>query len=717
MVSARRLFSESWHAVAALRPRLSSHARLHRHVYRGKVWYVVQDQSGGRYHRLTPPAYQLLCRMDGRQTVQALWQQANTEDALDACTQQDLVDLLVHLHASELLQVDVTPDSAALFHRYRKKKIDQIKQWLINPMSIKVALFNPDAFLRHLAPSCRWLFSAKGILLWLLVVLPALFFALQHWQELTHNFSDNVLSSGNLLVMACVYPVVKLLHEMGHGVATRIWGGPVPQAGLMFLVFAPVPYVDASAAAAFPSRYRRAVVGAAGMLVEVFIAALAMYVWLLVEPGVVRAVAFNTMLIAGISTLVVNGNPLLKYDAYFMLCDLVEIPNLAQRGQQYLTFLWDKHVFGAADAPCPDESPSEKKWLLGYTPLSWCYRTLLTISIILFMADQFFFFGVLLALWGLLTLIAVPLWKAWKHVSEAAVLQRQRRRALRISMALVAALLVLLGLVPMPLYTQAQGVVWLPEQSLLHAGGEGFFVRWLLPPGSRVHKGDALYVLENPLLETELRVSQAQVDLSQALYTAQQFTDPVKASVLLQDLQRDHKRLQHAQEQVYRLTGYAEAEGVLQAPQAGDMPGKFYRKGDLLGHVLNAEQLLARIVVQQDDIHLVRTRLQVARMRLADSLAKVYDVRMVRFMPGAVNELPTAALGLNGGGVIATAPDDGRGLKTLERVFMVDMALPVDARSRAFGARVYVRFDHGYESAAEQAIRRLRQLLLSRFNV
>ena len=105
--------------------------------------------------------------------------------------------------------------------------------------------------------------------------------------------------------------MLKALHELGHGYAVKAFGGAVHELGVMFLVFAPVPYVDASAASEFRSKWRRALVGAAGMIVEVFIAALALYVWLAVEEGFVRALAYNVMLIAGISTVLFNGNPLL----------------------------------------------------------------------------------------------------------------------------------------------------------------------------------------------------------------------------------------------------------------------------------------------------------------------------------------------------------------------------------------------------------------------
>lgn len=714
---ARSLFSPSWHSVAELRPRLMPQALVHRHVYRGQVWFVVQDRAGGRFHRLSPATHALVAAMDGSKTVQALWESANTSTTGDACTQNEVVDLLVQLHAANLLQSDVTPDSAVLFDRYRKKRRDTLKQWLLNPMSLKLPLYDPEAMLVRWLPRLAWCMGRAGAALWLAVVVPALVLAAQHWNALTHDLSGRVLSSGNLLVMAFVFPVVKLLHELGHAFATKVWGGAVHEMGLMFLVFAPVPYVDASSASAFPQKHRRAIVAAAGMLVEVFLAALALYVWLLAEPGVVRAVAFNVMLVAGFSTLVVNGNPLLRYDGYFILTDLIEMPNLAQRGQKYFAALWDRYVFGAHDVDLDLESAAERRWLLAYTPLAWCYRVFITVVIIVFIAGQFFFFGVLLALWGAFSLVCLPLWKIYKHVAASPTLHRQRARAMRISAALAAGIVLVAFALPMPLRTRAEGVVWLPDQAILHAGGNGFFQRWLAQPDSRVTRGTPLYLLEDAQLGAELEVARAKVAEAEAKHRAEQFENPVKAAVLQRQLEQEREVLRRTEERAAKLIGYAEADGTLITASPQDMPGRYFKKGELLGYVLESNSLIARVVVPQDDIDLVRTRWKSAELRLAETLTHTLPAVLARQVPAAVDELPTVALSLSGGGTIPTVPSDSTGMKTIERVFLVDLGLPDEVQSAAFGERVYVRFHHGFEPLALQGLRRLRQLFLSHFSV
>lgn len=713
----RSVFSQSWHNVANLRPRLLPHARIHPHTYRGERWFVLQESTGGKFHRLSPGAYALVSRMSGELTVQELWDEVCRKGGNEIPTQDEVVELLMQLHSNDLLHCDVTPDTAELFERFSKRKKQKWKQWITQPMSLRLPLLDPDAFLTTWAGSLGWVFGWGGALLWLAVVLPALLLAGQNWNELTYNLSDQVLSSGNLLVLALVYPVVKVIHELGHGFATKVWGGAVHEMGLMFLLFAPVPYVDASAASAFRSKRRRMVVGAAGMLAEVFVAALAMYVWVLVEPGVVRAVAFNVMLIAGVSTLIVNGNPLLRYDGYFILTDQIEIPNLGQRGQRYLTYFSDRYLFGAKELEIPQDSFSEKCWFVGYTIASWFYRIFIMVSIILFIAGEFFIFGVLLAVFAAFGLVVKPLWKSIKHLLYSPTLHRYRARAIKSTLAMLAFLLLFGSLVPIPLRTQTEGVVWLPDQALVRAGVNGTFNHWLVAPGTHVEKGMPLLVMEDAELESELAVAVAKMDEARARYTAQQFTDPVQSGILRQQLEYAQHELDQVNERSERLVVYSEVDGVLTVPKAQDMTGQYFKKGELLGYLMDRDQLIARVAVSQENIDLVRGRFKAVELRYADSVPESYQVAVLREIPSALNELPTPALSTNGGGQIAVDPTDGQGLKTLERVFFVDLSLPREALPDTFGGRVYIRFDHIAEPLMAQGYRRFRQLFLSRFHV
>ena len=343
---AASLFDPSWYRVANVRPRLRDHAEFHRHHYRGERWYVLQDHTSERFHRFTPSAYQLIGLINGQRTIQQIWDLLVENNADAVPTQSEIIRLLGQLHGADVLMSDIPPDVEELFQRYQKRQSSQRWQKLKTPLAIRIPLFDPDKFLSATNGLGRLIFSKLGAALWLLVVGVALFLTLQHWPDLTENVTEKVLSPQNILLLWLSFPIVKACHEFGHAFATKAWGGEVHEMGVMLLVLMPIPYVDASAASAFREKRRRVIVGAAGMMVELFLAAIALFVWLNIEPGFARAIAYNVMLIAGISTILFNGNPLLRFDGYYIFADAVEIPNLAARSNKYITYLIQKYAFG-----------------------------------------------------------------------------------------------------------------------------------------------------------------------------------------------------------------------------------------------------------------------------------------------------------------------------------------------------------------------------------
>ncbi|MBT8447587.1 MAG: hypothetical protein KJO38_10575, partial [Gammaproteobacteria bacterium] len=281
------LFDPSWYRVAGLKPRIRAHAQFHRHEYRGQIWHVLQDHSSERFHRFAPEAYYMIGLMDGRRTVQEIWDQAIDQLGDDAPTQIEAIQVLSHLHTADVLQCDVTPDSAEILQRHQRRRRQAFWQRIKSPLAIRIPLLDPENLLERMDWLGRRAFSAFGALAWLIVVGSAGLLAASHWPELSENVSERVLAPQNLLLLWLTFPVLKALHELGHGMAVKAWGGEVHEMGIMILVLMPIPYVDASAASAFRERRKRVVVGAAGMIVEIFVASLAMFAWLAVEPGIV----------------------------------------------------------------------------------------------------------------------------------------------------------------------------------------------------------------------------------------------------------------------------------------------------------------------------------------------------------------------------------------------------------------------------------------------
>jgi putative peptide zinc metalloprotease protein len=442
-----QLFSPDWYRVAELKPHLRGHAVIHRHVYRGQVWFVLQDRASARVHRFTPQAHGIIGLMDGERTVQTIWEAAGDVFGDDAPTQGQVIELLGRLHQADLLQTQARPDADETQRRHDTARRSRTGQRYRNPLALRIPLFDPDRALDRLQPLARLLFNPAAAIGWLALVLVGLAVAGANAGALLAHASANALSGENLLLMVLVFPLVKLLHELGHALAVKRWGGQVSEVGVMLLVLAPLPYVDASGAAAFADKHRRIAVSAAGIAVELALAAIAVMLWVKLQPGLLRDLAFDVMLIGSVSTVLFNGNPLLRFDGYYVLADLIEIPNLAQRARRYLGYLVLRHAFGVASASSPVTAPGEAPWLLFYGIFAAVYRVLVAVTIISFVAGRFFIVGVVLAVFAALQMLVVPLIKQLVFLLRNPLLDRRRTWAVGLStgVAVTLAAIVMLG--------------------------------------------------------------------------------------------------------------------------------------------------------------------------------------------------------------------------------------------------------------------------------
>jgi len=337
------LFSTQWYRVAQLHPRLRPQVRTQRQNRRGQPWYLLSDTATGRQHLINDPAYQFIGRCDGRHDVQGVWDSVLATLGDAAPTQDEVIALLAQLNEHELLQCEHTPDTAVLFQR-RTERRRRRRRAMVNPFAFRLPLGDPSSWLPRFDPLASLLFRPALLWVWLALVAVALLVPGANWSELQAEVRTQMLTPTCLALAWLVFPLVKALHELGHALAIRRWGGEVHEIGVALLVLVPAPYVDASASSGFARRSQRAAVAAAGIMVETTLAALALLLWLNVQPGLVRDVALVVMFIGGVSTLLFNGNPLLRFDAYYVLCDLLDLPNLATRSSAWWSYLVRRHL-------------------------------------------------------------------------------------------------------------------------------------------------------------------------------------------------------------------------------------------------------------------------------------------------------------------------------------------------------------------------------------
>jgi putative peptide zinc metalloprotease protein len=710
------ILADNWYRVAAMRPRLRSHVQIHRQRHRGQIWYVMQDHQSGRFFRISPAANLMLCMMDGRRTTQEIWDIAGERYGAERPTQEEVVRLLVQLHQSDLLNAEFMPDMAELERRATRQRRRDLFARIRSPLAMRFSLLDPDRFLDATLPLVRPIFSRMGFVLWLALVVVGIVLAAQHWAELSADAVDRAFAADNIVLLLLTYPIVKALHELGHAYATKIGGGEVHEIGIMLLVLLPVPYVDASASSAFRERWRRALVGAAGIMVEVALASLALILWLQVGSGFLRAALFNVILIGGVSTLLFNGNPLLRFDGYYVLCDFLEIPNLDTRAKRYLLYLLQRYLLGLDQAESPVQGPGERGWLATYGIVSFLYRVSVMFAIALFIANRLFVVGVAIAISSVVQMFGLPIWRALRYLFRSPQLRHHRRRALLASGTAMLALLALLFLLPLPYAAVAQGVVWVPEGDILRAGGDGFVTAMLVQPGRSVVAGQPVLRLDDPIAAAKVEVKRAELAVLSNRFTAVNLIDLVQARLVHEQLRRAAANLAEAEARQRDLIIKAPRPGRLVVPEAAKLVGKFVHKGDLLGYVIGPSDVGIHVVIPQDEIDPVRQRVRAVSVRLTEAVDRTYAAQIVLQPPAALDHAPTPALTTLGGGPIVLDPAHPQQPRPLDKFYEIDLTLGGTPIER-IGGRAYARFDLGREPIAWRALRALRQLFLHAVHV
>jgi putative peptide zinc metalloprotease protein len=693
-----------WHILSGHRFRRRASVTSTSQVFRGETYVVLTDRVTGRHLRLTERAWEVWRMLDGRRTLQDVWSTMMRRPAI-APSQGEIVDWVMQLVSSGLILSDHDLDPEHLSDRSTRQRAGLIEQRAASPLAIKLRLFDPAPLVRLTYPLVAPLFTPLGGLGVLALLVTAVILAVLNAEALLQSVDGALLSQAGLLSLLIVYPVMKALHELSHCYALYRFGGQVREFGVMLLVFFPVPYVEASEATALPDKRARMLVGAAGILAELIIAAVALILWLQIEPGFERAILFNFVLIGSVSTLLFNGNPLLKFDAYFVLADWLELPNLAQRSGEYLQDRFLSRILGLRHEIEP--APGEARIFAIYGSLSLAYRMLLTLTIALIVSNWFFVFGILLAAWAVFMGVGWPLVKLWR---KGVRMSKAQNRARRVSVRLGVFLAILAGLVtlvPLPFSARGEGRI-VPLPGAVVAADTSGLVGGAEHPdeGAALLAGQSILRLENPEQTARLRALDMRIAYLE---------DGLSRSGLSL-AERD--RLGRARDVALTAREAAlvqEAALDVTAPMSGRLawsggrppvPGSFVYRGDRIGHVISPDAL--EIVTSfpavfsgyaDPDAQL--------RLLLPDGSEIIRPV--ARSLVIDVGQQVPPELLVSGGGRIPEQPDaPGRALDTSWLIW----ATPGDDLTRWSGARVQARIDLGRASAFAQLRFHLQRLFL-----
>ncbi|ASJ75287.1 hypothetical protein IMCC3135_26160 [Granulosicoccus antarcticus IMCC3135] len=700
-----------WQCMAGLRFVLCDCVSVDTLNYGGSNSYLLRNAFNLQQLRLSQGVFQLLEKMDGQRTLEQVCALSTTSQELTPIRQHEIISTITQLQAAGMVESDKPREVATLVEQHQEeRRRRQLARWmrLISP---RFCLLNPDQFLTRSFPWIAWLFQPLFLFVWLGISLYAGSQALMQWDALTTYGAQRLDDPGQWVLLVCVYPIVKGLHELGHCFAAKSGGAAVNEMGITLLVFLPVPYVDASAASVFADKYRRMLVGAAGIMVEVFLASVALFVWLHVDDGLLRDSAFAIMLIGGVSTLLFNGNPLLRFDGYYVLADAIEIPNLSSRASQYHVYLFRRYVLGADTQKPASLTTRERRWFAFYGVAALVYRTGVSIGIALFLMVSVPVLGALMAIWLLSIQLLVPLVRQFHYLMFSPALTGRRVRAVGLLAGGFSVFAGLLTLASFPSSTVVDGVVLLPDHAVVRAEVDGFLQTQTVADETSVERGDVLFVLTNAPLKADIDVLQARVFELQTRHDLAGFDQRVARDIHAERLTEAKADLLQLRQREAGLVVRSPGMGTLQVPFGHDREGRFIHQGDMLAYLANQADVVIRVVATQKDASRIREGSGNIEVRLAERSGRISPGTLLREVPLASDQLPNAALGSRSGGAIQVDARDERGTTVLERVFAFDITIPFSARGRYVGSRASVRFQHSSQPLLPRWIDEVKRMI------
>lgn len=713
-----KIFHDSWYRIADQRITLRPSVRISRQEFRGEPWYVLHDPYINQFYRFPPEVYEFIARLSSRRTVDEIWNELVTHKPESAPTQGQIVNLLAQLYQGNLIHSDLPPDSVRLFERYEKRENKKIRMQMLNLLFARIPVYDPDRLLKSLLPLINILFSPLGFIVWITILGIGIKSLIDNF-NLAMQQSQGILAPDNLFMLYAGIAIVKLIHEFGHSAAVRRFGGEVHTMGIMLIMLTPLPYMDATAAWAFRKRWKRILAGASGMLFELFIASIAMIVWAHTGDGLLHSLAYNMAFAASVSSIIFNINPLLKYDGYYMLSDLVDTPNLQQQGQLETKYLAEKYLFGKKDAIAVASSGRESFLLVLYNIASTIYRFIVFGGLLLFVSTEMLLLSIIMGIYLFISWAIVPVVKFIKYLVSDPGISRVRGRAVKVSSAILISVFLFLAFFPFPFRFKAPGILKAEDFQNVTNNTAGVVRKVCKTSGEHVNRGDTLYLMDNEEIlfrrsEAAAAVSEVESNYRNALFSSQAELQPLdtRRRVLLE-------KLDYIDSQLVELTVRAPIDGIWYSPASIHFLNRWIPKGTSLGQLINKNKYLFVSVIPQKEIgQLFSRRVTGTVIRLRGQAAFPVLVDTMIIIPMEQNRLPSSALGFMGGGEIAVKTGDSSGTFAAEPFYEVRVGVVQDKNvALMHGRSGFVWFSLGHQPLLWQWVRKLRQVIQKNYQL
>ena len=545
-----------------------------RQVYQGQAWYVVKDPIGLSYYRFRPEEYALLEMLDGEVSLEDLKDNFEARFPPRRITVDEVSRFVSTLHRSGLVIGDRPGQGPQLNERRRQRVWSEWKNWLRSIMCLRFRGIDPDWILNKLNPWFGWLYSPPALMVAVVYIFTALMLVLVNFETFRSKLPEfhQFFASGNWFYLAAALGITKVIHEFGHGLSCKYYGGECHEMGFMLLVFTPCLYCDVSDSWMLPSKWKRMMIGAGGMYIELIIASTATFLWWNSHEGLFNQMCLNVMFVSSVSTLLFNANPLMRFDGYYILSDMLEIPNLRTKSSTSLSRLAKKWCLGVKLQDDPFLPKRHQGLFALYSVASTIYMWVLMISIFMFVWNamkpyRMEAIGRMLALFGIYGLIVRPITGIYKFLKVPGRRDEVKSLNITVTAGVVAVIAAAICFIPLPQR------VWCPAElrprgeETVYVTVDGRLEEILVEANDRVAEGDELARFSNVDLELQIAELEGQESGYRARLASlerERFTD----SAAGMEIRTVEESLKSVKEQLVKKRQY-QSELVLKAPRSG----------------------------------------------------------------------------------------------------------------------------------------------------
>ncbi len=598
--------------------------------------YVLQDPLTFQSHSFTVEDYAILSRLSIENTLEECFESLVVHGKVELDDAELFYQFIFSMHRIGFLKLPVS-DGDTLYLRHQARIDAKKKGRFASIMFMPIPLINPDQFLNRTMPYIRHLCTARAFKIWMALVAFASLVLIQSWEEFQRPVAD-IFSGGNLPLLWLTLIGLKVVHEFGHAYACKYFGGHVPEMGVMLILFTPCAFVDASASWTFKKKSERLMVCMAGMYVELAIAAIALLAWSVTEPGIARECLHNIVLLASIVTIGFNVNPLMRYDGYYALSDIVEVPNLRARSADYATAVLKKWTLGVPIKNLPETS-TLRLGLLTFGIAGAIYKVGLVLGISIAIAFKFLFGGMLLGAYyfgGELIKIVKQLIPYLWHSEEVS---SKKLRARFYGLAIVCGLPLAVMAIPVPNNVKSPGVVVGGSETIIRAEAAGFLSAVSVEVGQRIEPGTELMQLVEHDKTANLAMTQAELDGAILRERVLKGVEPAQAAQERRRIEQLEERLLYNQLDLERLS-ITEAEGglLLSSLRPEDI-GRHIKRGEEVATISRGVPRIRALLTEE---HVASTLPDIGtevQFRSYDDPTRVYNGVIHRINPAGSREL------------------------------------------------------------------------------